>query len=533
MDVIQSKINKNSKTYKENYKGMTVLLEQLEAYKVESRYQGSEARIERARTNNQLLASERIQLVLDKDSPFLELMPLAGLGVDNGFGANGTTTVGIGLVNGKLCMINSNIGTKKGGTMDFSTTQKYIRMNEIILENRLPCIQLVESGGANLPDQVRTFGLAGANFREITRRSEAGLTTISVVFGNATAGGAYVPGMSDISVFIKNKAQVFLAGPPLLKMATNEVANAEELGGAEMHSTISGVSDYLAADEIEGIKLARQLMSTIEAPKPHFIPAELIEAPKYDTDELLGIISPNVRIPFDVREVIARITDGSKFIEFKPDYGNTLVTGWAEIHGYTVGIIGNNGVLFSESANKATHFIQLCNRNNRPLIYLQNITGFMVGKEYEQGGIIKQGAKMINAVANSKVPTITINLASSYGAGNYAMNGRSYQPNFMFAYPNSKVSVMGSEQIAGVMEIIQRGKAKRAGKEFDEAKFAPVKEEIIKNNEAVSSSWYASGHLWDDGIIDPRDTRNYLGFCLSVFNNKAINGTQTYGVFRM
>ncbi len=533
MDVIQSKINKNSKTFKANHEGMTALLEQLEAYKEESRFQGSDSRIKRARNEDQLLASERIQLVLDKDSPFLELMPLAGLGVDNGFGANGTTIIGIGLVSGKLCMINSNIGTKKGGTMDFSTTKKYIRMNEIILENRLPCIQLVESGGANLPDQVRTFELAGANFREITRRSEAGLTTISVVFGNATAGGAYVPGMSDISIFIKNKAQVFLAGPPLLKMATNEIANAEELGGAEMHSTISGVSDYLATDELEGIKFARQLITTIEASKPHFIPSDFIEAPKYDTDEILGIVSPNVRIPFDVREVIARITDGSKFLEFKPEYGKTLVTGWAEIHGYTVGIIGNNGVLFSESANKATHFIQLCNRNNRPLIYLQNITGFMVGKEYEQGGIIKQGAKMINAVANSKVPTITINLASSYGAGNYAMNGRSYQPDFMFAYPNSKVSVMGSEQIAGVMEIIQRGKAKRAGVPFDAEKFAPTKEEIIKKNEAVSSSWYASGHLWDDGIIDPRETRNYLGFCLNVFNNKKINGTQTYGVFRM
>ena len=533
MNVIQSTINKNSKTFKANYEGMTQLLQQLDAYKEESRFQGSESRIKRARNNDQLLASERIQLVLDKDSPFLELMPLAGLGVDNGFGANGTTIIGIGLVAGKLCMINSNIGTKKGGTMDFSTTKKYIRMNEIILENRLPCIQLVESGGANLPDQVRTFELAGANFREITRRSEAGLTTISVVFGNATAGGAYVPGMSDISVFIKNKAQVFLAGPPLLKMATNEIANAEELGGAEMHSSVSGVTDYLAEDEVEGIKLARQLIATIEESKPHFIPDDFIEAPKYDTDEILGIVSPNIRIPFDVREVIARITDGSKFLEFKPEYGKTLVTGWAEIHGYTVGIIGNNGVLFSESANKATHFIQLCNRNNRPLIYLQNITGFMVGKEYEQGGIIKQGAKMINAVSNSKVPTITINLASSYGAGNYAMNGRSYQPNFMFAYPNSKVSVMGSEQIAGVMEIIQRGKAERAGVPFDEEKFAPTKAEIIKNNEAVSSSWYASGHLWDDGIIDPRDTRNYLGFCLNVFNNKAINGTQTYGVFRM
>lgn len=533
MDVLQSKINSNSRQFKENFAGMEKLLSEFEQYMEKSRDQGSESRIDQARNDRQLLASERLNLLLDKDSPFLELMPLAGLGIENGFGPNGTTITGIGVVSGKLCMVTSNIGTKKGGTMDYATSKKNVRMNEIILENQLPCIQLVESGGANLPDQARMFELAGANFREITRRSEQGLTTISVVFGNATAGGAYIPGMSDLSIFVKDKAKVFLAGPPLLKMATNEIATAEELGGAEMHSKKSGVSDYLAADELEGIKLARQLMSTIESPKPHFIPEKTVEEPLYDQDEILGVVSPNIRIPFDVREIIARITDGSKFLEFKPDYGNTLVTGWAEIHGYPVGIIGNNGVLFSEAANKATHFIQLCNRNNRPIIYLQNITGFMVGKEYEEGGIIKQGAKMINAVANSKVPTITINLASSYGAGNYAMNGRSYQPQFMFAYPNSKVSVMGSEQIAGVMEIIQRNQTERSGKEFDEKKFSPVKEKIIADNEGVSTSWYASGQLWDEGVIDPRETRNYLGFCLAVFNSHPITGTQSYGVFRM
>jgi len=300
-----------------------------------------------------------------------------------------------------------------------------------------------------------------------------------------------------------------------------------------MHSKVSGVSDYLAEDELEGIKLARQFVGTLESPRPHFTPTEEIEEPLYSPDEILGIISPNIRIPFDVKEIIARITDGSRFLEFKPDYGTTLVTGWAMIHGYQVGIVGNNGVLFSEAANKATHFIQLCNKNNTPLVYLQNITGFMVGKEYEEGGIIKQGAKMINAVANSKVPTITINMASSYGAGNYAMNGRSYQPHFMFAFPNSKVSVMGSEQIAGVMEIIQRGKAERQGQPFDEDKWKPIKDKIINENEAVSSSWYASGQLWDEGVIDPRETRNYLGFCLTVFNQNEINGTQSFGVFRM
>ena len=417
--------------------------------------------------------------------------------------------------------------------MDYGTSQKHVRMNEIILENGLPCLQLVESGGANLPDQARMFELAGANFREITRRSEKGLATVSVVFGNATAGGAYVPGMSDYSIFVKGKAKVFLAGPPLLKMATNEIATAEELGGAEMHSKVSGVSDYLAEDELEGIKLARQLVATLEIPQPHHVPNKKIDEPIYDKEEILGILSPNIRIPFDVREIIARTTDGSRFLEFKSDYGSTLVTGWAEIHGYPCGIIANNGVLFSESANKATHFIQLCNRNNTPIIYLQNITGFMVGKAYEEGGIIKQGAKMINAVANSKVPTITINLASSYGAGNYAMNGRSYQPRFMFAYPNSKVSVMGSEQIAGVMEIIQRAKAERAGKDFDEEKYAPIKAKTIADNDAKATAWYGTGQLWDDGVLDPRETRNYLGFCLAVFNHQKIEGTKSYAVFRM
>ncbi len=533
MEVLKSKINKNNQQFKENYAGMMDLLQELDKHMEDARFQGKPARIERARKNNQYLASERLELLLDKDSPFLELMPLAGLGIENGFGANGTTITGIGFVSNRLCMVTANIGTKKGGTMDYATSSKNTRMNEIILENRLPCVQLVESGGANLPDQETLFALAGMNFREMTRRSEAGLTTVSVVFGNATAGGAYVPGMSDLSIFIKDRAKVFLAGPPLLKMATNEIATAEELGGAEMHSRKSGVSDYLAQDELEGIKLARQLVSTLERPQPHFEPTDAIEEPLYDTDEILGVISPNIRKPFDVREIINRVTDGSRFLEFKPDYGPTLVTGWAKIHGYPVGIIGNNGVLFSESANKATHFIQLCNKNNTPLVYLQNITGFMVGKEYEEGGIIKQGAKMINAVANSKVPSITINMGSSYGAGNYAMNGRSYQPRFMFAYPNSKVSVMGSEQIAGVMEIIQRAKAERVGQPFDEAKFAPIKQKIIEDNEAVSSSWYASGHLWDEGIIDPRQTRNYLGFCLAVFNQQRIQGTQSYGVFRM
>jgi acetyl-CoA carboxylase carboxyltransferase component len=494
---------------------MVSLVEELNSNLEKSRFQGNEKRIARARANDQLLASERVRLLLD------------------GFGPGGTVIAGIGLVRGRLTMVSASVGTHKGGSVDYASAFKNVRINEITLENGLPCVQLVESGGANLPDQYQMFNLAGSHFREMTRRSKAGLTTVSVVFGNATAGGAYVPGMSDHAILVEDKAKVFLAGPPLLKMATNEIATEEELGGAAMHSRVSGVSDYLARDEREGIRLARDIIGTLKPADVHFQPNGPIDPPLHDPEELLGIVQADIKKPFDAREVIARVVDGSRFLEFKPEYGNTLVCGWADIHGYPVGILANNGVLFSESANKATQFIQLVNRNDTPLIYLQNITGFMVGKAYEQGGIIKHGSHMINAVSNSEVPTVTINMAASYGAGNYAMNGRSYQPRFLFSYPNSRVSVMGSEQIAGVMEIIQRAKAEREGVPFDEQQFAMIKAMITKENDEKSSAWYGTGQLWDEGVIDPRQTRNVLAMCLAVFNQHPIKGTPNYGVFRM
>ncbi len=533
MEAIQSKINTKGQQFKDNKAGMLEFIETLNKHLEASRFQGKEKHIARARKRGKLLARERLELVLDKDSPFIELLPLAGMEKRGGFGAGGTNVSGIGLVAGKLCMINSNVGTRKGGSIDEATTFKALRLGDIARENKLPTINLVESGGANLPDQAKIFNYGGESFREITRRSKLGLTTISVVFGNATAGGAYVPGMSDFAIFQKQAAKVFLAGPPLVKMATNEIATDEELGGAEMHSRVSGVSDYLAQDELDGIRLAREIMEVVDSPTPHFIPTEPIEAPLYDAEEILGVVPPNVKTPFDMRELIIRVVDGSKFTEFKPEYGSSLVTGWANIHGYKVGLIANNGVIFSESANKGAQFIQLSNKNNIPLIFLQNTTGFMVGKKYEEGGIIKNGAKLINAVSCSEVPHITLMTSNSYGAGNYGMCGRSYDPRFLFSYPNSKVGVMGSEQLAGVMEIIQRASAKSLGQEYNVEQGEMMKTMLVKEADSKASAWYATSELWDDGVMDPRDTRNYLGFALAIVYNQPIKGTEAYGVFRM
>ena len=528
-----SAINPNSSVFKENYAAMLTQLEELQKHMVSSRFQGREKHIERARRRGKMLARERVELLLDQDSPFLELLPLAGLQQKGGFGAGGTNVAGIGLVSGKLVLISSNVGTRKGGSIDYATMFKSLRLGQIALENKLPSINMVESGGANLPDQAKIFNYGGESFREISRRSSMGIPTISVVFGNATAGGAYVPGMSDFAIFQKNAAKVFLAGPPLVKMATNEESTDEELGGAEMHSRISGVSDYLAEDELDGIRIARDIMQWVSVSKPHLIPEEDILEPFFDPEEILGVVSADPKVPFDVRELIIRITDGSQFSEFKPEYGNTMITGWAKIHGYPVGILGNNGVIFSESANKAAHFIQLSNKNNIPLIFLQNTTGYMVGKAYEEGGIIKNGAKLINAVSNSAVPHITLMIGSSYGAGNYGMSGRSYDPRFLFTYPGAKIGVMGAEQLAGVMDIIQRASAKSAGKDFDENQATMMKAMLIQEAEKKSSAWYSTSEMWDDGVLDPRETRNYLGFSLAVVYNQPIKGADSYGVWRM
>ena len=531
MAVLKSKININNKTSQENREEMLAFIEALNKNMEESRFQGRDHQIARARKRGKLLARERIELVLDEDSPFLELLPLAGLEA-KGFGAGGTSIAGIGLVQGKLCVINSNVGTRKGGSVDYSTMVKGLRIGDITLENKLPTINLVESGGANLPDQARCFNVGGRGFRDITNRSKLGISTISIVFGNATAGGAYVPGMSDFSIFQKKSAKVFLAGPPLVKMATNEVADAEELGGAEMHSRVSGVSDFLAEDEFDAILIARDLMRYVKVTEPHLIPEGEIQEPNFEAEELLSVVSSNTKVPFDIRELIMRVIDGSDFSEFKPEYGNTIVTGWAHINGYPVGIIGNNGVIFSESANKGAQFIQLCNKNETPIIFIHNTTGYMVGKAYEEGGIIKNGAKLINAVSNSEVPHLTLMVGNSYGAGNYGMNGRSYKPRFLFTYPNAKVGVMGGEQLAGVMQIVQRASAKAKGVEYNEEQGEMIKAMLIAEAESKSTSWFSTSEIWDDGVIDPRETRNYLAFVLAVVYNQKIKGTEGYGVWR-
>jgi acetyl-CoA carboxylase carboxyltransferase component len=533
MATIKSKINPNSGSFKENYEKMSAKVAELKKHLEKARFQGQEKHIERAKSKGKMTARERIEMLLDQDSPFLELLPLAGLGMQGGFGPGGTMVAGIGFVCGKMCMVNANVGTNKGGAIDIATLKKALRISEIANENGLPSINLVESAGANLPDQAQVFNLGGNNFKEITRRSKMGLPTISVVFGNSTAGGAYIPGMSDYTIFVKDQAKVFLAGPPLVKMATNEIVDDETLGGAAMHSRVSGVSDYLAQDELDGIRIARELMDNLDLPTEPLTAPKPYEEPLYPADELLGIISADVKVPFDCREVIARIVDGSEFHEFKKEWGTTLICGFATIHGFPIAIIGNNGVLFNDSGNKGAHFIQLCNMNNTPILFLQNITGFMVGKQYEQSGIIKDGAKMINAVSNSEVPMFTIMMGASFGAGNYAMCGRAYNPRFLFSFPNSMIAVMGAEQLAGVMEMVAREGAMKSGAKYDENQAAQMKEYMKGEIEKQSNAFFATGQLWDDGIIDPRDTRNVMGLVLAATYMQEVKGTNAWGVFRM
>ena len=395
-------------------------------------------------------------------------------------------------------------------------------------------INLVESGGADLPAQAELFIPGGRAFRDLTRSSAAAVPTVALVFGNSTAGGAYVPGMSDYIVMIEQRSKVFLGGPPLVKMATGEESTDEELGGASMHARVSGLADYLAVDEVDAIRLGRQIVSRLNVTKRGAGPTHPADDPAYDPDELLGIASADPKVPFDPREVLARVVDGSRFDEFKPLYGTSLVTGWASIHGYPVGVLANHrGVLFSEEAHKATQFIQLANQIDVPLVFLQNTTGYMVGKEYEQAGIIKHGAMMINAVSNSSVPHLTLNIGASYGAGNYGMCGRAYDPRFLFAWPNARSAVMGPAQLAGVLSIVGRQSADSRGVPFDEEADRTMREMVEAQIEAESLPLFLSGRLYDDGIIDPRDTRTVLGMCLSVIDNQPIFGTRGYGVFRM
>ncbi|HYD48911.1 MAG TPA: carboxyl transferase domain-containing protein [Terriglobales bacterium] len=496
-----------------------------------SRAGGGDKYVQRHRDRGKLMARERIELLLDRDSPFLELSPLAAWGTEYALGAGLVT--GIGVVSGVECVITANDPTVKGGATNPITLDKSFRAMEIAEKNRLPSISLTESAGADLPHQAKIFVPGGRTFREITRRSAERIPTVCLVFGNSTAGGAYIPGMSDYVVMVKGGAKVFLGGPPLVKMATNEDADEETLGGAEMHSRVSGVSDYLAENEVDAIRLGREIISHLNWRKHGSARQQTPHEPAYDPDELLGIGSLDVRKPFDVREVIARVVDESRFEEFKPTYGTTLVTGWAHLHGYPIGILGNNGILFSDSSQKAAQFIQLCNKIDVPILFLQNITGYMVGTQYEQGGIIKDGAKMINAVSNSTVPMFTVMIGSSYGAGNYGMCGRAYDPRFLFTWPNHRIAVMGPEQLAGVLSIVRRTAAERAGQTYDEEQDQAIRQMVIQQIEQESNAFYATARVWDDGVIDPRDTRTVLGIGLSAALTRAVKGSDAFGVFRM
>ncbi|MFE6863158.1 acyl-CoA carboxylase subunit beta [Nocardia sp. NPDC057668] len=534
MSILRTNVDPASAEYQAAADAMAIKLGEVEAEYAKNIGGGGPEKVARHRKRGKLTARERIELLIDEDSPFLELAPLAAWGSDFHVGAS--VIAGIGIVEGVECMIVAPDPTVRGGTSNPWTLRKTLRMNDIAMENRLPCISLVESGGADLPTQKEVFVPGGRMFRDLTRLSAAGIPTVALVFGNSTAGGAYIPGMSDYTVMIKERSKVFLAGPPLVKMATGEETDDESLGGAEMHARVSGLADYLAVDEQDAIRLGRSIIRRLNWKKqgPAARPVTEIIEPLYDQDELSGIVPADLKIPFDPREVIARVVDGSDFDEFKPLYGSSLVTGWAELHGYPVGILANaRGVLFSEEAQKAAQFIQLANQKNTPLLFLHNTTGYMVGKEYEENGIIKHGAMMINAVSNSKVPHISLLMGASYGAGHYGMCGRAYDPRFVFAWPSAKSAVMGGAQLAGVISIVGRAANEARGIPFDAEADAGIRAMIEAQIEAESLPMFMSGRLYDDGVIDPRDTRTVLGMALSAIHNAPIKGAEGFGVFRM
>lgn len=493
---------------------------------------GGEKYVDRHHKRGRMLARERIELLVDSDSPFLELSVTAA--AETEFTPGAALVTGIGQIAGTECVIFASDPTVRGGSMNPITVRKMLRGLDICRENRLPMVWLVESGGADLPHQLQLYLDAGDVFRKITELSGLGIPTISLVFGSSTAGGAYLPGTSDYVVMVDNQAKVFLGGTPLVKMATGEDADEEELGGAKMHSNVSGVSDYFAVDEQDCIRLGRQIVSGLNYQKLGPRPDRTPVAPRYDPEELLGIVSADLKVPFPVREVLARVVDDSEFDEFKPNYGPNLVTGFAHLHGYSIGILANDrGVLLNEDANKAAQFIQLANQVDTPLLFVQNVTGYMVGTEYEQKGMVKHGSHQINAVTNSTVPHLTVQIGGSYGAGNYGMAGRAYNPRFLFVWPNGKTAVMGAEQLAGTLSIVARKSAADRGLEFDEeadaARTKAIEDQITREEPAA----VLSGQLSDDGLIDPRDTRDVLGVALSAVLTNECRGQRGYGVFRM
>lgn len=535
--VIGSTQDTTSPIYQENYAQMKVLVDQLKNT-VDKIVEGSgQKERERHISKGKLLPRERINTLLDKNSPFLEFSQLAGYEMyDKEEVPAGGIITGIGRVKGTECMILANDATVKGGSYYPISVKKHLRAQEIAEENHLPCIYLVDSGGANLSKQGDVFPDKmhfGRSFYNQANMSAKGIAQIAVVMGSCTAGGAYIPAMADENIIVGNQGTVFLAGPLLVKASTGEEVSAEDLGGAALHCRQSGVTDHYAIDDTHALHLARQIVKNLNRQPPMDLKiSKNIELPIHAVDEIYGIVGTNLKRPFDVKEVIARIVDGSKFHEFKAQYGETLVTGFAQIYGYRVGIVANNGVLFSESALKGAHFVQLCAKRKIPLIFLQNITGFMVGKTAEMGGIAKNGAKMVTAVACAQVPKITVIIGSSYGAGNFGMCGRSYSPRFLYCWPNTRINVMGGEQAAGVLAQIKKDQRTREGKQWTQEEEENLKNPIIQQFEKEGNPYYSSARLWNDGVIDPVDTRLVLGLSLSASLNAPIPDTK-FGIFRM
>ena len=545
--IFKSNLDTKSEQYLQNKKMMLEKLVFLDELLDLAELGGGQRHHERLAKRGKMPVRERIMNVLDPDSPFLEIQPYAGYGTNN-YNVGGGCVSGIGIISGVECVIFANDPTVKAGAMTVYVGEKWNRAMEISRDNHIPFISFVESAGGDLsvsgsgagenPPEAPSlhqnhFASTGRFFYDMTELSKLRIPVISVVFGSSTAGGAYQPGMSDYNIFIKGQSKAFLAGPPLVKMATGEESDDETLGGAKMHSEQSGLSDYLAEDEMDALRICREVVSHLNWNKKGLGPQKISTDPIYNSEELLGIISEDLKSAVDIREIIARFSDGSKFEEFKPLYGPTMVCGWTSVHGYQVGILGNNGPIYPESAEKAATFIQLCNKRNIPLIFLHNVTGFLVGKDFESQGIIKKGSQLINAVSNSTVPHITFIVGASYGAGTYAMSGKAFNNRFTFLWPTAKIAVMGPEQMAGVMSIVRKAKALRDGKDFDEKADNELKKMVIGYLEKLSRGLVASSMVTDDGIIDPRDTRDVIGFCLSIINNIPIEGAREYGVFRL
>ncbi len=534
MSIIESSIDPRSDSFAANEKAMRAAVEELHERANIVAQGGGAARAERHKKRGKLLVRERIARLLDQGSPFLELGQFAAWEMYSGDVMSAGVVTGIGRISGVECMIVANDPTVKGGTYHPMTVKKHLRAQEIALENRLPCVYLVESGGAFLPMQDEVFPDKddfGRIFFNQAQLSSKGIPQIAVVHGSCTAGGAYVPAMSDEAIIVKKQGTIFLGGPPLVKAATGEIVSAEDLGGGDTHTRISGVADHLAEDDDHALGLARNIVSRLNWVKLGQVTMAAPVPPAYPTEELYGVVESDARKPYDAREIIARLVDGSDFDEFKPLYGSTLVTGFARLHGFPVGILANNGILFSESAKKGAHFIELCCQRKIPLVFLQNITGFMVGKSAEEGGIAKDGAKLVTAVATASVPKFTVVVGGSYGAGNYGMCGRAYGPRFMFMWPNARISVMGGEQAASVLATVKRD-GLRDGQTWSEEDEEKFKTKIRDGYELQGSPYYSSARLWDDGIIDPSQTRDVLGLCLSASMNAPVEETK-FGIFRM